>query len=131
MDYLYSIDGENFVKIKKQRKKLCSWPVIWLIQMISMLAVSVVIALSYYLSSALHGVLFWGGLSIAGFVSAYLATVKGLLNYAAWIMPPVMGFIGHYLIWDYMPNAGAILLCAFVSLVGAATGEVIKRQDKH
>jgi len=117
--------------MKKQRKLTLKWPLIWLIQMAGMLAVSVMIALSYYVSSALHGLLFWGGLSVAGFIAACLATVKGLLNYAAWIMPPVMGALGHYLVWDYLPGAGPILLCAFVSLVGAATGEVLKEQKKH
>ena len=119
------------MKTRKQRMMRMKWPIVWLIQMVGMLAVSVLIALSYYLGSVLHGILFWGGLSIAGFAAACWATVSGLLNYAAWIMPPVMGFLGHYLVWDYMPNAGPVFLCAFVSLVGAATGEVIKRQGTH
>ena len=116
------------MKNRKRRGPRVKWPVIWLVQMISMLALSVLIALSYYLSAVLHGVLIWGLLSIAGFVSACLATQRGLLNYAAWIMPPTMGFVGHYLVWDYLPGAGPILLCALISLVGAATGEVIRRQ---
>ena len=119
------------MRTKKQRPVKAKWLIIWIVQIISMLAVSVLIALSYYVSTVLHGILFWGGLSIAGFVSACLATRKGLLNYAAWIMPPVMGFVGHYLVWDYLPGAGPIFLCAFISLVGAATGEVIKRQGTH
>lgn len=114
-----------------RKKRLPKWLIIWLIQIIGMLAVSVVIALSYYLSAVLHGILIWGGLSIAGMIAAYLATVKGLLNYAAWIMPPVAGMIGHYIIWDYLPSPGPILLCAFISLIGAAAGEVIKRQSTH
>lgn len=119
------------MRTKKRRPMKAKWLLVWLVQIISMLAVSVLIALSYYVSSTLHGILFWGGLSIAGCISAYLATVKGLLNYAAWIMPPVMGFVGHYLVWDYLPGAGPIFLCAFISLVGAAAGEVIKRQETH
>lgn len=119
------------MKTKKQRWTQVKWPMIWLIQIAAMLAISVAIALSYYISSTLHSLLFWGGLSIAGFIAACLATVKGLLNYAAWIMPPLMGALGHYLVWDYLPGAGPILLCAFISLVGAATGEVIKGQRKH
>lgn len=107
------------------------WLVIWLIQAASMLTLSVGIALSYYLSATLHNLLLWIGLSAAGFTSACLATKKGLLNYAAWIMPPTAGFMGHYWVWSYMPGAGPVLLCAFVSLVGAATGEVIKQQNKR
>ena len=117
--------------MKKHRRILPGWLLVWLVQILVMLALSVVIALSYYASAVLHGLLFWGGLSMAGFAAACLATVKGLLNYAAWIMPPIMGFVGHYLVWDYLPGFGPILLCAFVSLVGAATGEVIKGQRKH
>lgn len=119
------------MKAKKQRNIRAKWLIIWFIQIASMLALSALIALSYYLGPVLHGILFWGGLSLAGFVSACLATCKGLLNYAAWIMPPVTGFLGHYLVWEYPPKAGPIFLCAFISLVGAATGEVIKRQGTH
>lgn len=119
------------MKVKKHRPMRAKWLVVWIIQIISMLGISILIALSYYLSSVLHGILIWGGLSIAGFVSACIATRRGLLNYAAWIMPPVAGALGHYLVWDYLPGAGPIFLCAFISLVGAATGEVIKRQGTH
>ena len=116
---------------KKRTPLLPKWLKVWLIQITGMLAVSVVIALSYYLSAVLHSILIWGGLSIAGCIAAYLATVKGLLNYAAWIMPPVMGFAGHYIIWDYLPGPGPIFLCALISLIGAAAGEVVKRQSTH
>ena len=119
------------MKRKKLRRRTGGWLLVWLIQITGMLAISAGIALSYYVSSVLHGWLFWGGLSIAGFIAACLATVNGLLNYAAWIMPPMMGLLGHYLVWDYLPGAGPIFLCAFVSLVGAATGEVIKGQRKQ
>lgn len=116
----------------KQRKALrMKWPVIWLIQIISMLALGALIALGYYLGPVVHGILIWGVMSIAGAASACLATVRGLLNYAAWIAPPAMALLGHILVWGYLPGMGPIFLCAFISLVGAATGEVIKRQQDH
>jgi len=118
----------------KKRKKLAirlKWPVIWLIQIIVMLALSIVTALSYYLGPVVHGIMVWGVMSIAGFASACLATCGGLLNYAAWIAPPLTILLGHSMVWRYLPGAGPILLCAFISLVGAATGEVIKRQGRN
>lgn len=118
------------MKKKIRRCRKFGWMAVWLMQIGCMLAVSVLIALSYYLGDILHGILFWGGLSIAGCISAYLATVGGLLNYAAWIAPPVTGMLGHYIIWSYMPGMGPIFLCAFISLVGAAAGEVIKRDKR-
>ena len=120
-----------FVKNGKRAKIRMKWLWIWLIQIAGMLALGLITALSYYLGSVIHAILFWGAMSIAGFVSACIATRKGLLNYAAWIAPPAMSLLGHILIWGYFPGAGAILLCAFISLVGAATGEVLKRQDTH
>ena len=119
------------MKEKKQPKLRCKWLVIWLVQFASTLALGVLIAQSYYLGAVLHGILFWGLMSVAGCISACMATRKGLLNYAAWIAPPMMGLLGHYLVWGYAPNAGPIFLCAFISLVGAAAGEVLKRQETY
>ena len=72
----------------------------------------------------------WGLSPILGFLSGLIATRKGLLNYAAWIAPPVMLFVGYVLVWGYAPSAGPVFLCGFVSLVGAATGEVLNQRQK-
>ena len=72
------------------------------------------------LSPAVYGVLSWAGLPLLGAASAYRATRRGLLNYAAWIAPPVCAGASHWLLYGYPPEAAPVLLCALVSLVGAA-----------
>lgn len=116
----------------KQKKPIrAKWLWIFLIQLISMLALGALISLSVIPGKIFHGICLWGVMPICGFISACMATKKGLLNYAAWIAPPVMEVFGNLLVWGYSPTAGPVFLCAFISLVGAATGEVLKRQYKR
>ena len=106
------------------------WLWVLLIQIVSSLLIALPLSLSLWLGGAIHNLCRWGLSSIAGFVSACIATRKGLLNYAAWIAPPVMLFVGYVLVWGYAPSAGPVFLCDFVSLVGAATGEVLNQRQK-
>lgn len=99
---------------------------IWLIQFASMLAFAAIVALTLALGKIPHGICLWGLTPIAGAVSACLATKRGLNNYAAWIAPPLMLIAGYFLIWHMLPQPGPVLLCAFISLIGAATGQVLK-----
>lgn len=117
-------------QIDPNQKRL-PWPWILLIQAVTALAVSVPVALSLLLGGVLHGICQWGLMPLAGFISACVATRKGLLNYAAWILPPAMELFGHMLVWGYAPEPGPVFFCAFISLVGAATGEVLKRQARR
>ena len=55
------------------------------------------------------------------------ATAKDVMFSRA---PPVMLFVGYVLVWGYAPSAGPVFLCDFVSLVGAATGEVLNQRQK-
>lgn len=107
------------------------WLWIWLVQIICMAVLAVVAAGSLFISSVLYEIFMWGVLPIAGCASACLSTGKGLLNYAAMLAPPVMQVLGHLLLWGYGPDVPPVCLCGFLSLVGAATGEVIKRQGKQ
>lgn len=104
------------------------WLWILLVQLVSCFAIAIPGALSMWLGGTVHGICSWVLLPVAGFISACLATRKGLLNYAAWILPPLVQLPANLLVWGYLPTPGPILLCAFISLVGAATGEVLKRQ---
>ncbi|MBQ8507754.1 MAG: hypothetical protein IJ466_10040 [Clostridia bacterium] len=104
------------------------WLWIWLIQFASMLAFSMLVSLSLWLGGFVHGACMWVLAPAAGLISACLATQKGLLNYAAWIAPPLMLLAGYWIIWGYPATPGPVLLDAFVSLVGAAAGEVLKRR---
>lgn len=114
----------------KQKKIPLKWLWIWLVQIASMLVISVPCAYSILLGSVVHGVFQWGIMPAAGFVSACLATRKGLLNYAAWIAPMAMMPIGNLMVWGYASGVGPAFLCGFVSLVGAATGEVMNQQKR-
>lgn len=120
----------NF-KIKSKRAISFKWLWILLIQIISMLALNALLSLSIASGKFLHYLCMWGIAPICGFFSACIATRKGLLNYAAWLTPPVTEVIGNLLVWGYSPAVGPVFLCAFISLVGAATGEVLKSQNKH
>ena len=105
------------------------WLWILLIQLSSMLLLSLALERSYYLSIPLHSVCAWAVYPIAALFSACMATRKGLLSYAAWFVPPAMQFLGYYISWPYFIKPGPVFLCGFISLIGAAAGEVLKKRD--
>lgn len=107
------------------------WLWIWLAQFASMLLFSLLVSLSLWLGGFVYGVCLWVLSPLAGAVSACLATKKGLLNYIAWLAPPLMLLAGYELAWGYLLTPGPVLLNAFVSLVGAAAGEVSRRWGKE
>ena len=113
-----------------QKGKRLMWLWIWLIQFAAMLALSLLAALSILGGRFVHILCLWILLPAIGGVSACVATRKGLLNYFAWIAPPAMEFVANRIVWGYAPEVAPVFLCAFVSLVGAATGEVLKRQAR-
>lgn len=115
----------------RRAKSRLRWLWVWLIQIAAMLLISLLTALSLWLGGGLHAAFRWALMPIAGCISACIATRAGLWNYAAWIAPPVMQFLGHVLVWAYAPDPGAVFFCGFVSLVGAAAGEVLNRQHKR
>jgi len=117
-------------KTNQKRTIRMKWLWILVIQLISMLALGALISLSIIPGKIFHGICLWAVMPVCGFISACLATRKGLLNYAAWIAPPVMEVLGNLIVWGYSPSVGPVFLCAFISLVGAATGEVLKCQSK-
>ena len=106
------------------------WLWIWLIQAALMMVLSLLAGLSFMLGSVIYGICMWVLLPAAGAISACIATMKGLLNYAAWIAPWACMLAAHVLLYGYAPGLGSLLLCAFVSLVGAATGEVIRQRRR-
>ena len=110
--------------------KRFGWLLVWLVQIAAVFVLGCILALSLWLNHALYGVCMWGLMPLIGLASAYIATVKGLLNYAAWIAPPAAMAFSHMIVWYYPPATGAILVCAFVSLIGAAAGEVKLQFEK-
>ena len=113
------------------RKSRLHWLWVWLIQIAAALLLALPISLSLWLGGAVHALCMWMLSPILGFLSGLIATRKGLLNHAAWIAPPVTMFEGYLIAWGYPPQPGPVLLCAFISLVGAATGEVLNQRQKR
>lgn len=107
------------------------WFWVWLIQIAATFLIALPLSLSLWLGGFVHAVCMWGLAPIAGFAAACVATRRGLLNYAAWIAPPAMLFAGYRLVWGYPPPVGPVFLCGFISLVGAATGEVCNLRQKR
>ena len=118
-------------KQSAQKKRGLRWPLIWLIQVVAMLLLGTLTTLSALLGGFPHGVFLWGVMPLGGMASAGIATRRGLNNYLAWLAPPIMEALSNLLIWGYAPTAGPVFLCGFLSLVGAAAGEVLKRSDKE
>lgn len=100
-----------------------------MVQILSMLIPSVLTALSALLGAVVYGIMAWALMPAAGLFSACRATRAGLLNYAAWIAPPVCMAAANLICWGYLPSAGPVLLCALISLVGAAAGEVMNQRE--
>lgn len=117
-------------KLQKSNSPRLKWLWILLVQIISMFALYALMSLSLWLGSFLHGVCLWVLMPIAGLISACMATRKGLLNYIAWLIPPAAQVFSNLLLWGYSPSVAPVFVCGFLSLVGAAAGEVLKRQHK-
>lgn len=117
--------------MKKRQSKAVplKWLWILLIQASSLLLLSILLEQSYYFSIVLHQICTWLIFPAAALLSACLATRRGLLNYVAWLIPPAMQFLGYFICWPYSIRPGPVFLCAFLSLIGAAAGEVLKRRD--
>lgn len=118
------------MKRHNQNKTGSGWPVAWAIQIAEMLAASALASLSLGLHPMAYSLSLWLLMPILGAFSSCAAVRRGLLNYAAWIAPPACLCAVHTAIWGYLPPAGAMLLCAFISLIGAAAGEVLVQQKK-
>ena len=113
-----------------KRERGISWPLVWLIQAAAMLALGALAALSTLLGGVAHGAFLWALMPLGGMAAGCLATLRGLNNYLAWLAPPLMEIAASLLIWGYSPSAAPVFLCGFLSLVGAAAGEVCKRQGR-
>lgn len=74
---------------------------------------------------------YWGVLPLAGFASSLWVARAGISCYLAWILPPVCMSAVPWLIVGYPPYAGSMFLCLFLSMVGAATGEVLRKRREE
>ena len=107
------------------------WLWAWVIQAAEMLAAGFVAALSQGLGAIPHGIALWALMPAAGLLTACRAVLRGLNNYLAWLAPALCLYAAHYALWQFAPSAGAALLTAFASLVGAASGEVLNQRSER
>ncbi len=106
------------------------WLKALIIQVLCALGAGFLASLAAGLSPVVSALALWLFMPLAGALTAFQAVRRGLLNYAAWIPPMACLYLSHYLLWHYAPPAGPALLCAFISLVGAAAGEVYVQQKR-
>lgn len=76
-------------------------------------------------------ILSWMLIPLSGAGTAYWLTRKGINRYLAWILPPVCYSALPWLVIGYPAKAGVMLLTAFVSIVGAAAGEVRNQMENE
>ena len=115
-------------------KKVPRWVWGWLIQALVMALLSVLsplCALSSVGARTLTALMRYLILPAAGCLSALLAVRFGLNPYAAWILPPVLCGLLPWAMVGFPPPFGGVLLCAFLSLIGAAAGDVLQKQKKE
>ena len=105
------------------------WIWAWALQIMEMLSVGLLAALAQGYGALLSGAALWVLVPLAGIVTTFQAVRRGLNNYLAWIAPAPCLYIAFRLMWGFAAPAGPALLTAFLSLVGAAAGEVIRRQE--
>lgn len=114
------------------RKKVFSnWRVLWPLQAL-ILALNALIAtfLPLFFPQAvipLRVMFLWIMPPVLGALSAFCLTRAGLISFAAWIVPPIVHSAVPWIALGYPPPPGTMLLCALVSLVGAAAGDVLNR----
>lgn len=106
------------------------WPRALLLQILCAFAAGFITALCMGLHPIAAAMALWLFMPCAGAFTAFRAVLRGLLNYAAWLAPPVCLYAAYCALWGYAPPAGAALLTAFFALVGAAAGEVYTHSRK-
>ena len=110
-----------------------NWRLLWPVQALAMVLISLCATLLPLLFPAAHlplrVIFLWILPCAAGSWTACRLACCGLNSYAAWLLPPVIHTAVPWLVIGYPPHAGSMALCAFISLVGAATGDVIYKQS--
>lgn len=115
-------------------KRLFSgWRALWALQFFAMLLIALFatfLPLFFpYAATPLRVIFLWLLPCSVGPVTACIATRKGLISYAAWFVPPLVHSAVPWLCIGYPPTPGSMLVCAFLSLVGAAAGDVLYRRN--
>ena len=97
-------------------------------QFAAMAVISYILFNLLWLNRMVYDICAWGVWPLLGLISSYMVTVRGVNNFLAWIAPPMAGLAAHYLAFFFMPDtAGPFFVCALTSIIGAAAGDVVKK----
>ena len=80
------------------------------------------------LYTPLRVILQWIMLPLLGGVTAGVASRAGVSHYLSWLPPPLIVSAVPWLIVGYPLRPGVMLLCCLISMIGASTGEVLRRR---
>ena len=114
---------------------LKSWPAAWLLQILVVFAVCtlILVILVPYLPSPANywalNICMWGIVPALGSYTSFKVTRTGVNNYAAWVAPPLRQGAACILWAGSLLNPGYVMATALISLVGAAAGDVLNKQD--
>ena len=101
-------------------------------QLILMLSASAAAALVPLLVPARNmlfkALLQWITLPLLGGFRSGVAARSGISHYLAWLMPPIIVAAVPWLIVGYPLQPGVMLICCLTSMIGASTGEVLRRR---
>ena len=100
------------------------------LQVAEMAAVCLLTALAEGAGALPRALMLWVATPMAGLVTSCQAVRRGLNNYLAWIPPAPCLYGANLLVWGYAPPPGPALLTAFLSLVGAAAGQVMLQRSE-
>jgi len=110
-----------------------NWRLMWPLQALMMILIALCATLLPLLFPAAHMPLrlffLWLLPCTVGAWSSFRLTRCGLTCYAAWLLPPVMHTAVPWLVLGFPPTPISMALCALVSLVGAAAGDVLNKQE--
>ena len=99
-----------------------------IVMLISALAASLLPLLLPDLNVPLKVILQWIMLPLLGALTSGLFARAGVTYFLAWLMPPVIVSAVPWLVIGYPLEPGVMLLCCLTSMIGASTGEVLKRR---
>ncbi len=109
------------------------WRLFWIVQALVMGIISLCATLLPLMFPAaqlfLRLVFLWLLPCVIGAWTACRLARLGLNSYAAWLVPPVLHTVLPWLVIGYPPHAGSAALCALISLIGAAAGDVLYKQE--
>ena len=100
------------------------------LQWIEMAAICLLAALTEGAGALPRALMLWVAVPLAGLATSCQAVRRGLNNYLAWIVPAPTLYGANLLVWGYAPPPGPALLTAFMSLVGAAAGQVLLQRSE-